>query len=306
MRPPRRPPALRAGDLVGIAAPASPVREDLLERGEDALRAMGFVPRRAPNLLRRDRYTAGSAAERAADLNQLLADPEVRAIFFARGGYGSVHLLELLDAKALDRDPKLLVGASDLTTLLLWSLKLGVACVHGPMPAREFQEGRVDPAEMLAHLTRPEPFGALAAPGARSIHPGRASGRITGGCLSLVAASLATRFEIDCDDGILFLEDADLKPYQVDRMLTQLRLAGKLDRVRGIAFGEMPRCQQNESQGYSLDQVLGDLTLDLGIPVVTGLPCGHTTGVHRPLPFGVQATLDADRVELRFDEAVVS
>ena len=301
-----RPRVLRPGDLIGIAAPASPVNETLLAKGEEAIAGLGFRTRRTSHLLARGRYTAGSAGERAQDLSGLLADPEVRAVIFARGGYGAPHLLALLDPELLRKDPKPLLGGSDLTALLLWALKAGVACAHGPMAAREFQESRVDLAEVAHHLTRAEPFGRLDAPAARTLHPGRARGVLTGGCLSLVVASLATPWEIDTEGALLFLEDVDTKPFQIDRMLTQLRLAGKLAGVRGIAFGEMKGCVQHPDQGYTLDEVLAELTQGLGVPVVSGLPCGHTSGVNRLLPFGVAATLDAasDRVELVLEESL--
>jgi muramoyltetrapeptide carboxypeptidase len=260
---------------------------------------------RSASVLARGRYTAGSVEERARDLNSCLRDPGIRAVFCARGGYGAAPLLPHLDRDALRADPKLIIGASDATALLLWALGAGVTCLHGPMPAREIQEGRFDADELLRHLMRPEPFGAVSAGGARALHPGRVEGRLVGGCLSLVAASLATPWAIETDDAILFLEDVNTRPYQIDRMWTQLEQAGRLDGVRGVVFGEMPGCVQHPDQGYELDEVLADLTRPLGVPVLAGLACGHTGGVHHPLPLGVRATLDAGRLELRLDEAVV-
>ena len=302
---PLRPRSLEPGDLIGVAAPASPVKIELLERGEAALSELGFRLRRAPHLLKRGRYTAGSPKERVSDLEGLLRDPEVRAILVARGGYGSCQLLPRLDPGLIRNDPKVLMGASDATSLLLWALRAGVRCLHGPMPAREFQEGRVDRAEILRHLSSPDPADPLLVADARVLHRGTGRGVLTGGCLSIVVSSLATPWEIETEGALLFLEDANTKPYQIDRMLTQLAQAGKLDGISGIIFGEMPGCVQTATQGYELDEVLTDLTADLEVPVVSGFPCGHTAGIHRPLPFGVRATLDADGKELVFDEAVV-
>lgn len=299
-----RPAALTEGDLVGIVAPASPVREEFLVAGEERIAKLGFRVRRSPNVLARERYTAGSVSQRRDDFNAFLADPAIRAIWVARGGYGSTQLLPDLDTESLRRDPKPIIGGSDATALLLWSLAAGISCLHGPMPAQELARDRFDAAALRHHLTSRKPLGELTG-GLRRLHPGRAGGTITGGCLSLVVASLGTPWEIDTTDRLLFLEDVDTKPYQLDRMLTQLRQAGKLGRVRGIVFGEMPRCVQTTDQGYSLDEVLTDLTAELSVPVVAGAPCGHTTGIHRALPFGVAASLDADSGQLRLDEPLV-
>lgn len=287
------PRALKPGDIIGIAAPASPVREEYLALGEAQIVELGFRVRRAPALLARDRYTAGHAAARAGDLTSLLRDPEVRAIWCARGGYGSPHLPPLVPVDVIASDPKLLIGSSDITALLLWWQRCGVACLHGPMPAQELARGRFDRAELLAQLTTPASKTVMGPAHMRVLHPGRASGTVTGGCLSLVVASLGTKWEVESDDALLFLEDVDTKPFQIDRMLTQLRQAGKLDRVRGLLFGEMRGCVQHQDQGYSLDDVIADLTADLTIPVVVGLPCGHTSGPHHALPFGVHGSLDS-------------
>jgi len=301
-----RPAALAEGDRVGIAAAASPVRIEMLAEGESRLRALGFTPVRAPHVLDRGRYTAGSAADRAADIDAFLRDPSIRAIWFARGGYGAPHLPPLLDPAVLRADPKLLIGASDLTALLLWALRAGVTCLHGPMPAREIAAGRWDSDELHRLLTRAEPFGRLVSGEGRVLHPGSARGRLVGGCLSLVAASLGTSWELETADALILLEDMNTKPYQIDRMLTQLRQAGKLDGAAGLLFGEMPGCVQADDQGYTLDEVLTDLTGDLGIPVVAGLPFGHTRGVHHALPLGVQATLETTPLELELTGALVS
>ena len=306
MPAPVLPPALVSGDLVAVIAPASPIREPYLSRGVERIEALGLRVRRGTHVAARGRYTAGSIEQRVDDLRAMLVDPEVRAIWVARGGYGSPHLLPHLDPETLRADPKPLIGASDATALLLWWLRAGVTCLHGPMPAMEIAAGRWDPDELRHHLCEPEPAGTLAGAPLRPLHPGRAQGRLTGGCLSLVVASLGTPWEIETDGALLFLEDKNTKPYQIDRMLTQLDQAGKLEGVAAVVFGEMNGCVQTEDQGYTLDEVLTDLTAELGIPVAMGAASGHTEGVHHPLPFGALATLDSDSGRLVLDSPLVA
>jgi len=300
------PPALRPGDLIGVCAPASPIREDALARGEDALAARGFRLRRAPGLLGRTRYTAGSLAERLADLVDLLVDPDVRGIVFARGGYGSMHLLEHLDPELYARDPKVLVGASDLSFVLLDALeRAGLACFHGPMVAGDIAAGSTDLDALVRMVSDPRPFGPITAKGLRALHPGVAEGPLAGGCLSMVTALLGTPYAPTTTGSVLFLEDVAVKPYQIDRMLTHLRLAGKLTAVRAVVFGEMPGCVQHPDQGYELDEVLAELTADLGVPVLAGLPSGHTTGNSQTLPLGVTCRVSTSPPELSVVAAAV-
>lgn len=295
------PPAVLPGATVGIVAPASPVQLPWLEAGEAELRRLGLVPRRSPNLLKRTRYTAGTAAERVGDFLELLEDEDVSAIFGARGGYGSLDLLQHIPPERIREHPKVILGGSDLTALLaLWS-RAGVASFHGPMVAQQIARGssRWDPEETLGLLRARDPGFGLPWRKAEILHPGSAEGVLRGGCLSILAALAGTPFALPFRDAIAVLEDISVKPYQIERMLTQLSLTGLLDGVQGIVFGQMPGCTQHPDQGYTTAELLARLTERFGVPVVFGLATGHTEGEPcRTVPFEVRARMDADGLTL--------
>lgn len=296
-----RPGAVLPGATVGILAPASPVQLPWLEAGEAELRRVGLVPRRSRNLLRRSEYTAGSAAERAEDFLELLEDGEVSALFGARGGYGCLDLLPRIPADRLRRRPKAILGGSDLTALLALSSAAGVVSFHGPMVAQQIARGpsRWDAEETLGLLRAREPGFGLPWRNAESLHPGRAEGVLRGGCLSILAALAGTPFATSFRGAIALLEDISVKPYQIERMLTQLTLAGLLDGVRGIVFGRMPGCTQHPDQGYTTAELLARLSERFGVPVVFGFATGHTAeDPCRTVPLEVRARMDEDGLTL--------
>ncbi len=286
----RKPPRLRRGDTIGVMAPSSPVKPDYLVRGVTILESLGFEVTVHPQTYERTRfYTAGDDTARTAAFEELVSDQKIRAIFLARGGYGSIRMLPLLDPDAARANPKIVMGSSDTTSLLLHLRRSAELVVfHGPMTAGGIAGGRADFDTLLPLMggeeTRP-------IDGLTILHDGSAEGRLEGGCLSLVAASIGTPHEIDTDGALLFLEDTGVKPYQIDRMLTRLELAGKLEGVSGIIFGEMLNCSQHPDQGYTTHELLAELTGNLGIPVFTGLPSGHAAGRVLALPFGISATM---------------
>ena len=296
-----KPRAVLPGATVGILAPASPVQLPWLEAGEAELRRVGLVPRRSRHLLKRSGYTAGSAAERTADLLELLEDEEVSAIFGARGGYGCLDLLRHIPPERIREHPKAILGGSDLTALLaLWS-GAGIASFHGPMVAQQIARGpsRWDAEETLSLLRAREPGFGLAWRDAEILHPGRAEGVLRGGCLSILAALAGTPFAISFRGAIAVLEDISVKPYQLERMLTQLSLAGLLDGVKGIVFGQMPGCTQHPDQGYTTAELLARLSERFEVPVAFGFATGHTDqDPCRTAPFGVRARMDADGLTL--------
>jgi len=295
----RKPKALSGDAVVGVIAPASPVREAFVADGVAELSRLGFRPKLGRNLYRRGRYTAGTPRERLDDLNTLWDDPEVEAVFCARGGYGSMDLLPHLEASRFSENPKVLIGASDVTALLAYLGGVcGVVSFHGAMVAQEIARRRYDAAGLVRLLKRREPEGLLDASGSEMLHSGTGEGQLVGGCLSMVASLLGTPYLPAFDDAIVFLEDTLVKPYQIDRMLTQLRLSGRLDSVRGIVFGQMARCEQHPEQGYTLQEMLHDWTASLGVPVWFGFPSGHTTSDTVTLPFGVAARLDEHGLHL--------
>ncbi len=300
------PKAVLPGSTIGIFAPASPVRLPFLEAGERELQRLGFRTRRSRNLLARRDFTAGTPAERTADFLELWNDDRVDALFGARGGYGSLDLLSGIPA-ALFRDrPRILLGASDLTALLAHADAAGMPALHGPMVAQQIARGEEawDSAELMGLLSATRPGFHLPWRGATMLAEGAAEGELRGGCLSLVAALVGTPWAVRFEGAIAVLEDIGVKPFQVERMWTQLRLSGALDGVRGIVFGQMPGCFQHPDQGYTLAELLCRLAEPLGIPVVFGFATGHLEkGRCRALPLGVRARLDADGLTLL--EAVV-
>jgi muramoyltetrapeptide carboxypeptidase len=307
-----KPPALRPGDKVGIIAPASNVKRNELETGCEGLRRAGYIPFYFDSILEQDLYFAGSVQRRARELEDMFTREDVRAIVCARGGYGSNYLLEALDWKKIKEYPKILVGYSDLTALLTYLYDaLGLITFHGPMVAKDWANpGGVDSPSWQAALAGAAPWepDLGAGSGATGLVDGRAEGILYGGCLSILVASLGTPYEIRTEGTILFLEDVAAKPFQIDRMLTQLKLAGKFTGVRGIVFGEMRDCIQTANQGYTLQEVVLRIVRELGVPVAYGVRSGHVTSENITLPLGVRSELKVGggRVNLRILEAAVT
>lgn len=287
-----KPPALRPGDLIGIVAPASNIKPELLAEGCRELERLGFRTLYRPGIATAHRYFAGTDERRAAEFLEMVRNPEVRAIFCARGGYGSARILPYVEPELLRSNPKIINGASDITNLLTFLDHSGLVAFHGPMVATAIRQGPAsyDFQILLDVLGGKTPRFPLA--GTAVLREGVGEGRLTGGCLSQVVSTLGTSYEIDTNDSILVLEDIDAKPYQIDRMMTHLKQAGKLEGVRGAVFGEMPNCVQHVNQGYSLEEVIMDVLGETTFPVLYGFPTGHTT--LRPnvvVPFGVRARL---------------
>jgi muramoyltetrapeptide carboxypeptidase len=307
-----KPPALRPGDIVGIVAPASNIKPADLEAGCEALRRAGYRPFYFDSILEQDLYFAGSVERRRNELEEMFARDDVRAIVCARGGYGANYLLRSFDLQKIREHPKIFVGYSDLTTLLTYFAdEAGLVTFHGPMVAKDWthQDG-VDLASWRSVLSGEEEcdLASGADSGAIGLVNGDAEGILYGGCLSLLAASLGTPYEIRTNESILFMEDLAAKPYQIDRMLMQLKLAGKFEGVRGIIFGEMLDCVQTANQGYTLQEVVRRVVGDLGVPVAYGLRSGHVTSGNITLPFGIRArlSLQGSQVRLNTLEAAVT
>ena len=306
-----KPPPLRRGDTIGIVAPASNVHRDALDAGLARLQRLGYEVLVGESVLDQDLYFAGSAEARARDLMQMFERADVRAIVCARGGYGSNYLLPLLDLDVLRRNPKLLVGYSDITSLLTWIHdETGLITLHGPMVAKDFAHedgvnveswfGAVEGRDLVASSSEISGF--------KTMVEGDTQGELYGGCLSILVASLGTRYEIETGGTILFLEDIGTKPYQVDRMLMQMKYAGAFDGVKGIVFGEMLDCVQPGGQTYTLEDVIVRVLGDLDVPIAYGFPSGHVRQYNFALPVGVRARLQAraDSVTLSTLESAVS
>jgi muramoyltetrapeptide carboxypeptidase len=295
----QKPRALRAGDKVGIVAPASNIKREALEAGCEGLRRAGYDPFYFDSILDRDLYFAGSVERRARELEEMFVRDDIRAIICARGGYGSNYLLPAPSSSGLDfqkiaAHPKIFVGHSDPTTLLTsFSDQAKLVTFHGPMVGKDFaSDDGVDWPSWQNAVSGTAEWEIGEGSGAKPLARGEAEGILYGGCLSILVAALGTPHDIDTTDTILFLEDIAAKPFQIDRMLMQLKLAGKLKTVRGIIFGEMVDCRQTPTQDYTLEEVVLRVIGDLGIPVAFGFRSGHVSRANITLPFGVKARLE--------------
>jgi muramoyltetrapeptide carboxypeptidase len=301
-----KPLPLRIGDTVGVVAPAAAVDGDFLKRGVEELVRHGYRVKVSERALARDRMLAGGDAERAAELTRFFADPGVRAIFAARGGYGAGRLLPLIDFSALRSTPKIFVGFSDQTFLLNAFVTLaGMVCFHGPMVAKDIAGG-ITPRSML-HLRRllggeMDSFDLQAS---EAIYPGVAEGELIGGCLSIVVAMLGTPYAPDFTGRILFLEDTGEKAYRIDRMLVQLRHSGALARVAGVVFGGMCSALEAEPEQRLIRQFAAEQTAGLGVPVLWGIDAGHGTE-NFTLAMGARFRIDSRTCRLRLIERAVS
>ncbi|SRR6266496_242122 len=289
-----KPQALKQGDKVGIVAPASYFNREDFEAGCAALRQLGYDLVYSDSIFDRDLYFAGTAERRACELEEMFGRKDVKAIICARGGYGANYLLPLLDLRKLVAKPKIIVGYSDITSLLTYFYDVaGLVSFHGPMVAKDFaREDGIDAGSWQVLLGKVCEFDFGVEDGVKSLLKGSADGTLYGGCLSMLVASLGTPYEIHTDGTILFIEDVATKPYQIDRMLMHLKLAGKFAGVRGIIFGEMLDCNQPGSQGFTLEEVIMRVVGDLGIPVAYGVRSGHVSRRNISLPLGVNVALD--------------
>ncbi|MCA3255989.1 MAG: LD-carboxypeptidase [Alphaproteobacteria bacterium] len=315
----RRPPRLRQGDTVGLIEPAGFSNDSYdVELVADTVRALGLVPKIAPNVAKRDGYLAGSDRERAADLQAMYADDSVRAVFAIRGGWGCARILPHLDFAAIRARPKLLTGFSDITALhLAFAARCGFTTIHGPNAAsawgelsvRAFREiafdggtpTLVNPPGKENRLVQRE--GRI-----RTFTGGKAQGRLLGGNLTVLSALVGTPYVPDFTGAILFLEDVDEAEYRIDRMLTQLRLAGILGKLAGVVFGQCTDCRARSGAtlgGYTLSQVLEQHLKPLGVPAFQGALFGHIADQFS-LPVGVRAEIDADTGAIRLLEPAVS
>jgi len=293
--------ALSPGATIGIAAPAFAVDPEALEVGERQLREAGFTTVRRADLTDCSGYLAGDDDRRIRELADLVDDDGVDAIFCARGGYGCHRIVAALDPLRVRAAAKPLIGFSDITTLLLWQREsAGLVGFHAPMLQRK--EGMLP--EELDSLLRV--LGGEAAPvlSGEPHRGGRGEGPLIGGSLTLLAASLGTPWEVDTRGAILLFEDVSEKPYVLDRLLHQLRAAGKLEGVAGVGVGHLLDCVDPKRETPSAEDVVLEALAPLAVPIVLGLPFGHG----RPnltWPFGVRGALDGERGRLEILEAGV-
>ena len=294
---------LKPGDTIGLVAPSGAVRTPgALERSAAELERMGYRVKLGQSCGQVYGYLSGADEVRARDINDMFLDDAVDAIVCVRGGYGATRILDRLDYAAIAAHPKIFMGFSDITALHIAMLeKAHLATFHGPMSTADCADGPMHPftrASMELALCAEAPMGALEnAPGypeRQTLAPGQAEGQLVGGNLMLITSLLGTPYELDTRGRILFIEEIGEHTYCIDRMLTQLRLAGKLDDCAGVVFGDFNNCPiEYPAFGLSIEQILRDIVVPCGKPVLTGLQAGHCTP-KLTLPLGARCRLDAD------------
>jgi muramoyltetrapeptide carboxypeptidase len=300
-----KPPALMPGDTVGVVALAAAVDCAVLERGAAILGDLGYRVKFSPHVLDRSGILAGRDQLRAHELTEFFEDLQVKAVFGARGGYGSGRLLPLLNFAAFTQTPKIFVGFSDATFLLNALVdRSRIVSFHGPMVATDMARGlsRGALAHLQALLSGKAGFDLEAV---AALRPGVAQGPLIGGCLSVIVAMIGTPWQPVFDGRILFLEDTGEKAYRIDRMLVQMRQAGIFERVAGIVFGSLRPIGESESERALIADFLAEQTTGLKCPVLFGIEAGHGTE-NWTLPFGIRVRLDGKRCRMTFLEAAVS
>lgn len=294
-----KPRPLKKSDKIGVVTPAGVISESDLAAGTESLRRAGYAVELAPGVGERKGYLAGRAATRARALESFFARDDIAAIFCARGGFGSVQILPLLNPALVREHPKIFVGYSDVSILLNWLVQsCGLVAFHGPMVAMEFARAFNGRSEELFWKTLSGETRSWEVEAGPVVRPGIAEAELVGGCLSVVVTTLGTPHELETAGKILFLEDVGEKPYRVERMLTHLKMAGKLDKVAGVLFGDFTDCAGDGDR--EVKEIVTELFADASYPVITGFPAGHG-GENLLLPFGVRVRLDgaAGAVSLR-------
>ena len=300
---------LKPGDTIAIAAPAGVAEEVPVRAFAALMEKQGFKVRIPEGMLgRRDRHLGGTDAQRAEELNALIRDPAVRAIFPARGGFGLTRIIDRIDYKALAADPKIITGYSDLTALhLAVARKARVVTFHSPLPMHSLHKGETEPHAFAYRSFRRmilAPSGGLGAgivevplggDKPEALVAGKARGRLLGGNLSLVAATIGTPYAIEPEGAILLLEDVNEAPYRVDRMLSQLRLAGVLDKVSGVVLGSFTTKEPDEPA--KIDAILREYFGGLKVPVIIGFPAGHAPA-NATLPHGGLVEIDGGSLRI--------
>jgi muramoyltetrapeptide carboxypeptidase len=291
---------MKPGDLIGVCSPAGPVEEEELRPGIKALESLGFRVYLSSHCLMKKAYLAGADELRLRDLHGLFQDDKVKAIICARGGYGSLRLFERIDFDLIRKHPKILVGYSDITALLLAVYKRAhLVTIHGPV-LRDMTKNHGLNLGSLTKLMTSRESVTMRFEGAKVLMEGLAAGKLLGGNLSLITHLLGTSFMPSLQGALLFLEERGEAPYRVDRMLTHLRLSGLLNKCAGVMTGSFQDCGEPSTVEALIRERLGDLHL----PMMIGLPIGHGE-VNTALPIGVKAVLDTGQKTLTVSEACV-
>ena len=311
-----KPRRLREGATVGLVSPASATwLTEEIDIIKETVTALGLKYKAGRHMMDRYGYLAGKDADRAADLNAMFADPSVDAILCVRGGWGCNRILQLLDYKLIAAHPKILLGYSDITSLLTAiNAKTGLVTFHGPVGASTWNKYSLDSLRRILFnaeaitMENPRVLGdnlAVTKDRIQTITPGTASGRLLGGNLTVLTAMLGSDYLPNWSGAILFLEDVRENIYRIDRMLTQLKLAGVLDRVSGVVFGKCTKCEPGEGHGsLTLEEVLNDHLRPLKVPAWSGAMIGHIESKFT-VPVGALARIDAERGTITMLEPAV-
>src|SRR4028119_75243 len=313
-----KPPRLKPGSVVGLVSPAGATWEhEELDIVQDAVRALGLVPRLAPHLLDRYGYLAGQDKDRAADINQLFADPQVAALLPIRGGWGSSRMLPYLDYDRIRQNPKILVGFSDITALTLAIYgRTRVVTFHGPNGLTSWRPQQTEYFRRILFAGEAITFQNLkdgddedrlmqVKNRIQTITPGQARGRLIGGNLSVFSGIVGSPYVPDFQGAILFLEDTNENIYRIDRLMTHLKIAGVFDKLAGFIFGQCPGCSPDADYGsLTLEEVVWDHIKPLGIPAWFGAAIGHIEPI-LTLPIGLEVEIDARTGTIRMLEPAV-
>jgi muramoyltetrapeptide carboxypeptidase len=312
-----KPPRLKQGDVVGLINPAGATYQSVdLQIARETLAALGLTVKAAPHQFDRYGYLAGKDADRADDVNTMFADSDVNAIMAMRGGWGCARVLPYLDYAKIAAHPKILMGYSDITALLVGIYaRTGLVTVHGPVATSTWNSFSVDyvrrvlfAGEAVSMVPPVNLEGNLAQSKDRveTIHGGKARGRVLGGNLSVLVGIIGSDYVPDWDGAILFVEDDGEDIYRIDRMMTQLSLAGVLKSISGFVFGKCTKCGPGEGYGsLTLEEVLRDHIGSLGIPAWYGAMIGHIENKFT-VPEGIEVEIDADRGIIRMLEPAVA
>jgi len=304
-----KPKTLKRGDTIGIIAPSSPTRkEENIKKAIEVLEAQGFKVVVGDSCIKKYGYLSGSDETRAKDINEMFKNPKIDGIFCIRGGYGTPRILDMLDYKSIKENPKVFIGYSDITAIhIALNQKCNLVTIHGPMVVSDMIEDFDDFSKesYFNTITISKPIGELKNPRGsdiKSLVAGKAKGKIVGGNLSLIVATLGTPYEINTKGKLLFLEDIGEYTYRIDRMLTQLRLSKKLEESEGIILGDFKDCiPENEEFGLTLMEVFNDIIVPLNKPTIYDFKAGHCSP-KLTIPFGVNAILDAEKCTVSITE----
>lgn len=308
----KKPNRLREGDTIGIIAPSWSFDPDKFKIGVEQLRAMGFKVKYDLTIFSRYWSMAGYDRERAGQINRMFANKEIKAIFCAKAGYGSIRTIPYLDKHIIRKNPKIFVGYSDITILLYYLYKVaGMVVFHGPVVSGEIYKGmsEISLDYLMLALTQAFPLGELRFPTLKILKPGKATGVLVGGNMSMLVSAIGTPYDIDTDHKILFMEDIGEDLEVIDNYIMHLKLAGKLKKIKGIIFGRMIDCLDHSGKKYTVRDVLEDALRDVDVPIIYGFPSGHrdtnAADINITLPLGISITLDAEQPVLFINESGV-